>query len=140
MSRDNLGQDQDRPGFPLYGKEQLPKVNAMRVAQSQPDFEGIPILHDQNVTYTAASQMGDRPASCFTCALNNHADDTCMLMTENIIVARVTIEGIEYWPRCAEFVPGEGNDGKPLHHTDEAPDQLGLVWINAPEVGQEYGG
>lgn len=139
MSRDNLGQDKNRPGFPIYGAEQLPKVNAIRVAKSQPDFEGIPILHDQNVTYTSGEQLRGRPASCFTCALMN-SDNTCMLMTDKIIVDTVTIEGIEYWPRCAEFVPGEGNSGTPQHVADSAPDQIGLVWINAPEPGQDWGG
>jgi len=139
MSRENLEHDSSRPGFPVYGKEQLPKVNAMRVAKSQPDFHGIPILHDQNVTYTSAEAMQQRPASCFTCALMNF-DKTCMLMTEKITVDKVTIEGIEYWPRCAEFVPGEGNSGKRIQLTDQAPEQLGLIWINAAKPGQEYGG
>jgi hypothetical protein len=140
MSRENLKNDESRPGFAVYGPEQLPKVNAMRVAKSQPDFHGIPILHDQNVTFTSADQLGGNPASCFSCALWNESDYTCMLMTENIIVDTVTVEGIEYWPRCGEFVPGPGNSGNPMHLSDQTPDQLGLVWINAPETGQEYGG
>lgn len=112
----------------------------MRVAKSQPDFHGIPILHDQNVTFTSAESLRNKPASCFTCALHNHKDATCMLMTDHVIVDTVEIEGIEYWPRCAEFVPGEGNSGEPMHLTLQAPDSLGLVWINAPKPGQEYGG
>jgi hypothetical protein len=139
MTRDNLQQDASRPGFPVYGKEQLPKVNAMRAAKSQPDFHGIPILHDQNVTFTSADSMENRPASCFNCALMN-TDKTCMLMSAEIVVDTVTIEGIEYWPRCADFVPGGGNGGQALHLTLQSPDQLGLVWINAPKPGQEFGG
>lgn len=139
MGRDEIKSSESRPGFAEYGPEQMPKVNAMRVAKSQPDFHGIPILHDQNVTFTSAQQMQSKPASCYTCALMNH-DGTCMLIGPDIQVEKVSIEGIEYWPRCGEFVPGEGNKGQPIYLTAQAPDQLGLIWVNAPDPGQEYGG
>lgn len=139
MGRNEIKSKESRPGFPEYGPSELKKVNAMRVAKSQPDFHGIPILHDQNVTYTSAEQMQQKPASCYSCALMN-SDSTCMLMGPDILVEKVTIEDIEYWPRCGEFVPGDGNQGKPLTLTHQAPDQLGLVWINVPKPGAEYGG
>jgi len=136
MSRDQI-QSVDRPGFPQYGKEQLSKVNAMRADKTQPDFMGIPILHDGDVMLCSP----EKPASCYTCAFM--LDETCALLGPEIIVAKVVSDGkegetIEYWPCCSMQTVGEMVDDyiEPF----KTPEQLGLIWINAPEVGQEFGG
>jgi hypothetical protein len=129
-----------RPGFPEYEPKDLDKINAMRVAKTQPDFHGIPIIHDQAVTFTRGSEMGNRPASCYICALMNSKDSSCMLIGQGIKVEKVVIEGIEYWPRCNEFASGEPHEGTPYSLATHNPDTLGLIWINAPDTGQKYGG
>src|SRR5258708_23040360 len=35
---------------------------------------------------------------------------------------------------------GEPNKGEPVYKGSADPDYMGLIWINAPKVGQEYGG
>lgn len=145
MGRDELKSKAEPGGFVEYGKEQLPKINAMRRDKSQPDFYGVPILRDEDVLFTRASEMGDKPASCYTCHMQN-ADLTCMLMGPAIKVSKVkgskdSGEQIEYWPCCSMQDYGEPQTGKPVYVEELSnPSTLGLVWINAPEIGQKYGG
>jgi hypothetical protein len=127
-------------GFPEYTPKNLAKVNSMRRAKSQPDFHGIPILHAGNANYATSSEIGGHPASCATCALKNFENNTCMLLGPSIKVTKFVKSGIEYWPRCSEFVYGEPRKGIPFHLAHSSPDTLGLVWINAPATGQDYGG
>lgn len=127
-------------GFVEYGPDQLPKVNAMRTGKSQPDFHGIPIIHADNVTYTSESELKGRPASCYVCSLHNTPNNTCMLMGPTIEAAKVTSEGIEYWPRCSEFNAGEEHAGTPIYLSERNPEALGLVWVNAPQPGLAFSG
>lgn len=145
MGRDDLKSEAEPGGFIEYGKEQLPKVDSMRRDKSQPDFYGIPILHDQDVMFTTASQLGDKPASCYTCQFQQ-SDLTCGILGPDISVGKVTGsqdsgDPIEYWPCCGEHDYGPAQKGQPSYRKVlSTPDQVGLVWINASEVGQDYGG
>jgi hypothetical protein len=48
---------------------------------------------------------------------------------------------IEYWPCCSSHEYGVPNDGPERFLGDPSdPDNLGLIWINAPSVGAEHGG
>lgn len=132
-------------GFIEYGKEQLPKVDSMRRDKSQPSFAGIPIISDEAVMLTRASEMGGKPASCYTCQAQQ-SDETCFYMGPSIRVSKVkgtkdSGEQIEYWPCCGMHSYGEPRKGK-VYYSDElsTPSTLGLVWINAPKPGQKYGG
>lgn len=144
MGRDEL-KDVEKGGFVEYREKQLPKTNAMRRDKSQPDFFGVPILTDGQVMFTRASEMGDKPASCYTCQFQQ-SDETCNLLGPTVPVRKVrgnkdSGEQIEYWPRCNGWCYGNPQKGKP-HYSEylSTPDQLGLIWINAPKVGQALGG
>ena len=146
MGRDELKSKAEPGGFVEYGAEQLPKVDSMRRDKSQPDFHGIPILSDGAVMLCSAEAIGNKPTSCSTCTFHNAKPETCMLMGPEIIVDNVTGakdsgDPIEYWPCCSEQNYGEPNHSEAKYiEPFKTPDALGLVWINAPEVGQEYGG
>lgn len=145
MGRDDLKSKAESGGFVKYGLEQLPKIDSMRRDKSQPDFYGIPILHDADVMYCTASEIGNKPASCYTCQIQQ-SDLTCGLLGSGIKVAKVigsqeSGDPIEYWPCCDEHDYGSPAIGKPSYRPNlSTPDQVGLIWINASEVGQPFGG
>jgi hypothetical protein len=136
-------------GFPVYAAKQLPKIDSMRRDKSLPDFAGVPVLRDTDVAFTCADELGDRPASCYTCK-EQTSDMTCQRLGPGIKVEKVTGHRdsgnpIEYWPCCSlhEFCQdvADGKREKPHYHeTLDTPASLGLVWINAPKVGQKFGG
>lgn len=132
--------DKSLPGFPRYTESNLPKVNSMRENYTQPDFYGIPILHDMDVQFDHASDIGNKPASCYTCCLHNEPEGTCMLIGPTLKVVKLLSKGIEYWPCCGNHSYGDPHGGKPLYLASLDPGNLGLIWINAPAVGQKYGG
>lgn len=144
MGRDEL--KIEKGGFPVYGEEQLAKVDSMRRDKSQPDFYGVPILSDAQVLFTTASELGGKPASCYTC--KEHTKDfTCERLGPSIKVEKVvghkdSGEAIEYWPCCSmQEYTDKPREGKVSYHdTLDTPKSIGLIWINAPKVGQEYGG
>lgn len=145
MGRDELRSKAEEGGFVEYGEEQLPKVNTQRRDLSQSEFYGIPILSDSEVMYTTSAQLGNKPASCYTCQIQQ-SDLTCGLLGPDIKVSKVrgakdSGEQIEYWPCCDEHDYGTPATGKPSYRSNlSTPDQVGLIWINAPEVGQPFGG
>lgn len=112
----------------------------MRENYTQPDFYGIPILHDMDVQFDHASDIGNKPASCYTCCLHNEPEGTCMLIGPTLKVVKLLSKGIEYWPCCGNHSYGDPHGGKPLYLASLDPGNLGLIWINAPAVGQKYGG
>jgi hypothetical protein len=143
-----MGRDENKPaetgGFIEYDERQLPKVDSMRRDKTQPDFFGVPILKDSDVGFVTSAQIGDKPASCYTChrQLSNF---TCKLLGPEITVKTVigheeSGDPIEYWPCCS--VHEYGDPEKEISYKEKlsSPDELGLIWINAPEVGQEFGG
>lgn len=146
MGRDELKSKAEPGGFVEYGPEQLPKVDSMRRDKSQPDLYGVPILHDSDVLFTRASELGGLPASCYTC--KEHTPDlTCERMGPSVKVAKVighrdSGDPIEYWPCCSLQEYTDKPRSSPTHYHDslDNPDEIGLIWINAPEVGQKYGG
>lgn len=146
MGRDDLKSKAEPGGFIEYGPEQLPKVDSMRRDKSQPDFYGVPILHDSDVLFTRAAELGDKPASCYTC--KEHTKDfTCERLGPDIKVATVvgspeSGDPIEYWPCCSlqEYTETPRQGAVSYHDTLDNPDEIGLIWINAAEVGQKFGG
>ncbi len=145
VARDELKAKAEQGGFVEYGPEQLPKVNTQRRDMSQPDFYGVPILSDSEVMLCTASQIGNKPASCYTCQIQQ-SDRTCGLLGPIISVTKFrghkdSGEQIEYWPCCDEHDYGQPQSGKPSYRSNlSTPDQVGLIWINAPELGQPFGG
>ena len=142
MGRDEINSKETRPGFPEYGASELPKVNTMRSDKTQPDFMGVPILHDGQVMLCTAEAIGNKPASCYTCTFYD-GDSKCGLMGPSIVVAKVTGDQeyknpIEYWPCCSMHNFGEPNDCE--IEPFKSPESLGLIWINASKPGQPYGG
>lgn len=145
MSRDDK-MNIESGGFPVYTKEQLPKIDSMRRDKSQPDFFGVPILTDSQVLYTTGKELGDKPASCYTCTEHNK-DFTCERMGPEVKVAKVTGhrdsgEQIEYWPCCSmhNYTDNPRSESPTYHEILDTPASIGLIWINAPKPGQKYGG
>ena len=141
MSRDGL--EIENGGFPLYDEKNLPKVNAMRRVMSRPDFHGVPILQPSDVLFTTGESMQDHPASCYNCRTQNPKSLTCKRIGPEILVKKFTRGGtdgnpIEFFPCCGMHDFGEPSEG--IFFTRDDPDYLGLVWINAPKVGQQFGG
>lgn len=145
MGRDELKSDAEDGGFIEYGKEQLPKVNTQRRDMSQPDFYGVPILTDHEAQYCTAAEIGNKPASCYSCQ-RQQSDSTCGLLGPDISVVKFrghkdSGEQIEYWPCCDEHDYGQPGTGRPDYHSPlSTPDKVGLIWINASEIGQPFGG
>lgn len=130
-----------RSGFPIYEEKNLTKVNDMRRAKSRPeiDLHIVPALTKGQVMFVTASQMGNEPASCYSCHLYN-LGRSCMLMGPNVLIKKFTMGTVEYWPCCGMQDYGKPNTGKETFSAHDDPDSLGLVWINAPSVGQPCGG
>jgi hypothetical protein len=145
MGRDELKDKAEPGGFVEYGEDQLPKIDSMRRDKSQPDFYGIPILEDSDVGFVRASEIGNQPASCYTCQ-KQQKDETCFLMGAEIQVKKVTGhresgDPIEYWPCCSSHQYGPPRTEAPVYADQlSSPQSLGLIWINAPETGQKFGG
>lgn len=149
MGRDDQKSKAEPGGFIEYGPEQLPKVDSMRRDKSQPDFFGVPILNDSDVAFTTADELGNRPASCYTCNAQN-SDMCCNRLGPGVKVEKVTGhresgEPIEYWPCCGmhEYCAdvADGKRSKPDYQLPlDTPQALGLIWINAPKPGIKFGG
>jgi len=134
--------------FVTYRADNLRKVNAQRRALSQPDVYYVPTLKPAEVLFVPADKMGKEPATCYNCSRYNYGL-SCMMIGPNVPVVRfiyprtVTADAkrIEYWPCCSEWDRGSPNYGPAQYNKClNSPDELGLGWINAPEVGQEIGG
>jgi len=144
MGRDELKSKAEPGGYIEYGPEQLPKIDSMRRDKTQPDFYGIPILDDADVLFTHASEIGNLPASCYTCH-HQQKDETCHLLGPDVKVSKVighseSGEPIEYWPCCGMHDFGPPSNEIKYEEKLSQPITLGLVWINASDPGQKYGG
>lgn len=127
---------------------QLRKWNSQRRALSQPTSNALPVLTRQQVMYIPAGAMEGEPATCYNCAFYNYGR-SCRLLGPGTEVRKFVYppqptrdaRSIEYWPCCGAWQKGTPNYGEAIFLDQlTSPDQLGLVWINAPEVGQEIGG
>lgn len=134
--------------FKVYQADNLRKVNAQRRALSQPDVYVVPTLKPAEVLFVPAAEMESEPATCYNCYRYNYGK-TCQLIGPNVSVrsfiypptATADAKRIEYWPCCSEWYRGKPNYGPASYNAVlNTPDELGLGWINAPEVGQEIGG
>lgn len=136
-------------GFLTYKLQHLAKINSMRRAASQPSSPSVPVPTKGQVLYIPAGRMQGRPATCYNCPFYNYGR-SCKLIGPHTIIRKFVYppdpvpadsKPIEYWPCCGMFIPGEPNYGaEEFLDRRSSPEDLGLVWINAPEVGQEYGG
>jgi hypothetical protein len=144
MSRDEVQGKAEKGGFIEYDESQLPKVDSMRRDKTQPDFYGIPIIQDSDVGFVKASEIGNRPVSCYTCSRQNR-DETCFLIGPEVKVSTVvghreSGDPIEYWPCCSAHNYGDPSKEVSYANPLSSPNTLGLIWINAPKVGLEYSG
>jgi hypothetical protein len=134
-------------GFLTYTEDNLSKINAIRRVISAPDAKLPPILNNGQVTFSSASEAHGEPRSCYNCPFFNY-DRSCKLMGQSLIVKkfiwppRATADSkrIEYWPVCSYWIPGEPNYGPEQSIAKLNPDDAGLCWINAPEVGLDASG
>jgi hypothetical protein len=135
-------------GFPIYGNNQKRKVNAMRMAFSAPESDAPVINTKGEALFTTAEEMDNEPASCYNCQQYNFTAKTCMYIGKRIAImkfiwpreATADAKQIEYWPCCSYQMFGEPNKGEAIYKAQSDPDNMGLLWINAPKLGQEYGG
>ena len=126
-------------GFVLYKPKNLKKINDMRRAASLPTSRDVPIPTKGQVLFMPAAAMNNEPASCYNCVFMQK-DNTCQLHGPAILVQKFIQGSIEFWPCCGYFVHGEPSEHDPHHHAELDPSTTGLVWINAPDKGQELGG
>lgn len=138
----------DDGGFPIYTDKNVRKVNAMRRAFSTPASDTPIIPTKGQALFTTAESLNDEPTSCANCIFYNSTAETCSLIGPRIPIKRfvypkeatVDSKQIEYWPCCGMHEHGKPNTGAAIYRNSDDPDYLDLVWINAPKVGQEYGG
>lgn len=130
-------------GFLKYKPKHLPKINSIRRAVSQPDITSLPILTKEQVLFVSAAEMANEPASCYNCRFYNHGK-SCGIIGPLTIVKKFVYgepdKPIEYWPCCGMHEHGEPNYGVEAFRAANSPSTLGLVWINAPRIGLDYGG
>jgi hypothetical protein len=139
----------EKGGFPIYGADQLRKVNAMRRAFSAP-LSLAPVVNTKGeALFTTAEEMNDEPASCYNCQFYNEKAERCSLIGTHKVIKKLIwpleekpdAKQIEYWPCCSMQFYGEPNKGEAFYRTfSNDPDYMGLIWINAPKLGQKYGG
>ena len=131
-------------GFLKYKAKHLAKINSIRRAKSQPDILLVPTLNKGQVLFVPESQDEGTPASCYACSLFNYGK-SCYLIGPNVVIRKFVYgepdKQIEYWPCCGAQEYGQPNYG-PEKFSDNLndPTNLGLCWINAPEVGLEASG
>lgn len=135
MSREGLKIEDG--GFAVYSPKHLGKINAMRRAASTPDSDGPIIPTKGQALFTTAEEMNGEPASCMNCVFLRN-DKHCALIGPRIPVEKFVKEEVEYFPCCSMQTCGISKN--PDYITSSDPDYIGLVWINAPKVGQEHGG
>jgi len=135
-------------GFPIYKSKNLAKVNSLRRAASLVSIESPPILDKAQVLFSTSEERNGEPCSCYNCEFFN-AGASCYFFGPGVNIRKFVYppaptadaKQIEYWPVCGLQHYGKPNKGRERfadHLAD--PDNSGLCWINAPRVGQEYGG
>lgn len=126
-------------GFPVYGPREIGKINAMRRAKSLPDVYTPIIPNKGEALFTTAEEMHDEPASCDNCAFYDHVGKECNLIGHRPRIRKVLSNGVDYWPCCSMHT----YSSEPLQldvPIGGDPDNMGLIYINAPKVGQKHGG
>lgn len=135
-----------RVGFFAYKDKHLPKVNALRQAASLVQITGVPVLTKGQVAFSPAEESDCAPRSCYNCDHQNATAKTCKLLgpaikTEKFVYPPSGEKKIEFWPACSYWYPGIPSVGTAKYEdTCVDPDDAGLIWINAPEVGLPLAG
>lgn len=134
-------------GFIKYTNKNVPKVNAIRRAQSLPDLRLPPILDNGSVLFSSADSANNEPRSCANCVFYNNGR-SCQLIGPHVPIRKFTwppertadSKPIEYWPVCGYWIHGKPNTGEPRFIAVLDPEDMGLGWVNAPKAGQSLGG
>lgn len=136
----------EKGGFPIYGQQNLNKVNAWRRAASMPDLKDAPILTRAQVLFSTAESAHDEPRSCFNCPMYFEKAGRCKYYGQRIKIYKF-IEGekdgnpIEYWPVCGYWIYGPPSPAPPLYFPSLLdPEDGGLGWVNAPKPGLKRSG
>jgi hypothetical protein len=136
----------EKGGFPIYGEQNIAKVNAWRRTASMPDLKDTPILTRSQVLFSTAESAHDEPRSCFNCPMLFEKAGRCKYFGPRIKIYKFT-EGeqdgnpIEYWPVCGYWIYGSPNQQSPVFFKDLlSPEDAGLGWVNAPKPGLKYSG
>ncbi len=135
--------------FKVHRADALKKINAERMALSQPTIYKVPILTKPSVCFSPASDRNNQPATCYNCALYNYGK-SCQLIGPHVKVRKFTYpkeydpkhmsKPIEYWPMCAKHTFGEPNHADEQFIAASDPTAINLLWINADEPGRPIGG
>lgn len=143
-------QPTSKPGFLRYEPKTLPKINSLRLANSLVNITSVPILDKGQVLFSPAASAHNEPRSCYNCHFFNERAETCQLIGPATRIKKFTYpsafqEGskpIEYWPVCGMWDYGEPNDGSVQYKRPpfDSPSDIGLGWVNAPNVGLERSG
>ena len=128
------------------GEEWRDKINSIRRAKTRPDVWLVQPVTKGQALFVTAEGLGKKPASCFTCTMFNESAKTCQLIGDMVKVDKFTCATpgdapTEFWPCCGMHHYGETNKDETTYaEYCSDPDNLGLVWINAPRVGLAFGG
>jgi hypothetical protein len=132
-------------GFLTYKPKNLEKINSIRRVISAPDAKLPPILNNGQVAFSSAASADNEPRSCYNCVFYNYGR-SCQLMAPSIEVHRLVwpktadSKQVEYWPVCSYWAKGDPHTGAEKTLARLNPEDAGLGWINAPEIGLDYSG
>jgi hypothetical protein len=134
-------------GFLTYKAKNLEKINSIRRVISAPDAKLPPILNNGQVAFSSAASADNEPRSCYNCVFYNYGR-SCQLMSRTVEIHKLIwpkvptadSKQIEYWPLCSYWVKGDPHTGSEKTLARLNPDDAGLCYVNAPEVGLEYSG
>lgn len=136
--------------FLEYGPQHLSKVNAQRLANSLVKIKSTPVLEKGQVAYSSAESAHNEPRSCYNCWMFNEKASSCKLFGPDIRIEKFTYppkheldsKPIEYWPVCSMWDWGHHNEGAAIYKERpyDNPEDTGLGWVNAPEVGLPLSG
>jgi len=139
-----------KPGFLKYETKTLPKVNSLRLANSLVQITNVPILDKASVLFSPAASAHQEPRSCYNCHFYNERGKNCQLIGGATRIERFTYppafedgsKPIEYWPVCGMWDYGQPNNAAPTFKQPpfDSPEDLGLGWVNAPDVGLPLSG
>jgi hypothetical protein len=144
---EDIARSRKTDGFLVYEDKNLSKINSIRRVISAPDAKLPPILNNGQVSFSAASEAHNEPRSCYNCRFYNFGK-SCKLMSPELKIKKLVwppeatedSKQIEYWPVCSYWIYGEPKYGAEERYASINPEDAGLCWINAPEMGLERSG
>lgn len=139
-----------KPGFLAYQQKHLPKVNSLRLANSLVQINGVPTPDKGEVLFSPPEASHNEPRSCYNCEFYFSRAKTCHFFGPSVRIEKFIYpptpqdasKPIEYHPVCGAWNYGRPKEGMASYQElpYNNPDDIGLGWVNAPEVGLKLSG